>query len=115
MLQARGRRQQPSHLVLAQHHRQLTHVPHADQLARQIRPVERLREEEPQRRHDGVHGRRRHAQITLLDLEATHLFRRHRVGRAPEKRREPPDVADIVALRLVSETAHIHLVDKALA
>jgi hypothetical protein len=47
MLEARGCRQQPRHLVLAQHHRQFAHVPHADQLARQVRAVESLNEEEP--------------------------------------------------------------------
>jgi hypothetical protein len=91
---------------LAQHHRQLAHVPHANQLARQIGPIERLREEEPQRRHDGVHGRRRHVQLALLDLEAPNVLRRCGVGRAPQERREPADIADVVALRLVAEAPY---------
>lgn len=115
MLEARGRVEQPRHLVPAQHHRQLALMPHPDQLARQIGPVERLREEEPQRRHDGVHGRRRDIQLALLDLEAPDVLRRCGVRRAPQERREPADVADVVALRLVAEAPYIHLVDETLA
>jgi hypothetical protein len=115
MFEACGCRQQPRHLVLAQDHRQLAHVPHADQLTRQIGPVERLGKEEPQCRYDGIHGRRRHAQVTLLDLEAPNLLRRCCVGRAPEKRREPPDVANVVPMRLRTEAAYVHLVNETLA
>lgn len=86
MLQARNRLQQPRHLVLAQHHRQLALVPHSDQLARQFRSVERLDEEESQRRDNGVHGRRRNGQVTLLDLEVPHILRRCRVRRTPQER-----------------------------
>jgi len=90
-------------------------VNRANQLARQIRPVERLREEEPQRRDDGVHCRHRHTLVELLDLEAPHLLGRRRVGRAPQERREPADAADVVALRLAAEPPHLHLVDETLA
>ena len=61
------------------------------------------------------HGRHRHAEVTLLDLEAPHLLRRGRIGRAPEERRKPADVADLVALRLAVEAAYHHLVDEMLA
>jgi hypothetical protein len=44
-----------------------------------IKPVDRVREEEPQRRDDAVHGRRRHAGVTLFDLEAAHVIRRRRI------------------------------------
>jgi hypothetical protein len=53
----------------------------------------------------------RRSQVALLDLEAPDIFRRRRVGRAPQGRCKPPDVADVVALRLVAEPAYIHLVD----
>ena len=52
---------------------------HPDRLARQVRPVDRVREEEPQRRDNAVHGRRRHAGIALFDLEAAHVIRRRRI------------------------------------
>ncbi|MDR6114498.1 hypothetical protein QE360_001467 [Sphingomonas sp. SORGH_AS789] len=90
-------------------------MPHPDQLAPQVRPVERLREEEPQCRHDGVHGRRRDIQFALLDLEAPDVLRRRGVRRAPQERREPADIADVVALRLAAEALYLHLVDETLA
>jgi hypothetical protein len=45
-----------------------------DQLARQIRPIDGLREEEPQRRDDAVHRRRRYAGLALFNLELTHIM-----------------------------------------
>src|SRR5271157_1782741 len=68
MLQAGGRVEQSRNLLAAQHHGQVARMRQPDQLARQVRPVDRVREEEPQRRDDAVHGRRRHAGVTLLDL-----------------------------------------------
>jgi hypothetical protein len=52
---------------------------HTDQLAGQVRPVNGVQEEEPQRRHNAVHGRRRHARITLFDLEPANVIRRRRI------------------------------------
>jgi hypothetical protein len=79
MLEARGRVEQARDLVPAQYHGQVARMRQTDQLAGQVRPVNGVREEEPQRRHDAVHGRRRHAGIALLDLEATHVIRRRRI------------------------------------
>ena len=61
MLEAGGRVEQSQDFVPAQHHRQVAWMRHPDQLACQFGPVESLREQEPQRRHDAVHGWRRHA------------------------------------------------------
>jgi hypothetical protein len=74
-----------------------------------------VREKEPQRRDDAVHRRHGNASLALLDLEAVQILRRGRVGCAPQKRGEAPDVADVVALRLGREPAHIHVVDQSLA
>ncbi len=57
----------------------------------------------------------RHSQVALLDLEATHLLGRRRVGRPTQECRKPADVANVVALRLAAELTHLHLVDEALA
>jgi hypothetical protein len=88
---------------------------HPDQPAREVGPVERVREEEPQRRDDAVHRRHGNAGLALLDLEAAQILRRGRVGRAPHKRGEAPHVADVVALGLAREPAHVHVVDQTLA
>ena len=54
------------------------------------------------------------AGILLLDLETAHVLGGRGVRRAPQPRREPLDVADIIVLRLGREPAHGHVVDKAL-
>jgi len=76
MLEAGGRVEQSRDLVSAQHHGQVARMGHPDCLASQVRTVDRVREEEPQRRDDAVHGRCRHAGIALLDLESAHVIRR---------------------------------------
>ena len=107
--------EQAGDLVAAQHHGQLARMGQPDQLAREIRPIERVREEEPQRRHDAVNRRHRNAGLELLDLEAPQVVRRGRAGRATQEGGEPPDVADVVALRLSREPAQGHVVDQSLA
>jgi hypothetical protein len=51
-----------------------------NQLAGEVRPVERVGEEEPQRRHDAVHGWRRQARLALFDLEPAQVVGRGGVG-----------------------------------
>jgi hypothetical protein len=51
-----------------------------DQLARQVGPIDSVHEEEPQRRHNAVHARRRHAGIALFDLEPAHIICRRCIG-----------------------------------
>ena len=87
----------------------------ADQLAGKPGPVEGVGEEEPQRRDNAVHGRRRNAGFLLFDLEAADILGGRGVGRAPQPGREPPDIAQIVALRLRAEPAHGHILDQPLA
>jgi hypothetical protein len=109
-----GRVEQPHHLVAAQYHGQVAWMGRPDQLARQVGPIDGLREEEPQRRDDTVHGRRRHAALALLDLELAHVIGRRRVGRASQERGKASDVADVVALGLARKPAHAHVFDHAL-
>ena len=115
VLEAGGGVQQPGDLVAAQHHGQLARMGQPDELARQVRPIDRVGEEEAQRRHDAVHGRHRNAGIALLDLEPAQIIRRRRIGRAAQEGREAPDIANVVALRLSREPAHVHIVDQPLA
>jgi hypothetical protein len=115
VLEAGGRAEQAGDLVAAQHHRQLARMGQPDQLARKVWPIDRVREEEPQRRYNAVHGRHRDADLALLDLEAAQILRRGRGGRASHECGEPPNVADVVALRLVRKPAHVHIVDQSLA
>ena len=88
---------------------------HPDHLACQVRPIDRVRENKHQRRDDAVHRRRRHAGIALFDLEPAHVIRRSSIRRAPQERREAPHIANVVALRLSREPAHVHIVDQTLA
>ena len=81
-----------------------------NQLAGKLWAVERMVEEEPQGRDNAVHGRRRYARFLLLDLEPPHILRSRGMGRASQPRREPPDVTQIVALGLMAEPAHGHVV-----
>jgi hypothetical protein len=53
--------------------------------------------------------------VALFDLEPAKVFRRRRVGPAPQERGKASDVADVVALRLRRKPAHGHIVDQALA
>lgn len=100
MLEADGRVEQAGNLVAAQHDGQIAGMSDANQLARKIRPVERVGEEKSQRRHDTVHRRYRQAGLVLLDLELTDLLRRRRVRRTAQMGRKTTDVTDIIALRL---------------
>ena len=52
--------------------------------------------------------------IDQVQLVAPQILDRGRVGRAPKKGGELPHDADVVALRLVRELAHPHVVDHAL-
>src|SRR3546814_8466435 len=91
-----GRIEQPLHLGHGQYDGDLANLPGADQLAREVGAVERMREQEPQRRDDAVHRRRRYARLVLLELELPDILSGRGMGRAPQPGREPPDVAQIV-------------------
>jgi hypothetical protein len=72
-----------------------------DKPARQVRAVERVGEEEAQRRHDTVHGRHGNAVILLPDLEPAKVVGRGRIRSSAEEGREPADIAEVVALCLL--------------
>src|SRR6516164_3770278 len=82
-------------------------------LACHLRPVAGRREEKPQGRDRAVHRRRLHTLLALTHLIQTQIFRLCLIRRAAEEEREIPDVADIVALRLLSEAADRHVLDHA--
>jgi hypothetical protein len=98
VLEAGRRIQQAGDVVGVQHYGQLARMRHPDQPGREVGSVERVREEEPQRRDDAVHRRHRNAGLALLDLEAAQILLRGRVGRATQKRGEAPHVTEVVAL-----------------
>src|SRR3546814_12998719 len=86
VLEAAGRIEQPLHLGHGQYDGDLANLPGADQLAREVGAVERMREQEPQRRDDAGPGRRRYARPVLLELE------RPEIGRAASRERGGQDV-----------------------
>jgi len=88
VLRRRCRLQQQHHLLDAEHCRYPPWVRHDGETARQIRPVERHRAEEAQGRDRAVDARRLHADLRLVQLEETQVFRRRRVGRATDEGRE---------------------------
>jgi hypothetical protein len=69
MLEACGRPEQLRNLVGAQNDGQGTRVLDRMKLAGKIRSINRVREEEAQRRNDAVHRRHAQARIALFDLE----------------------------------------------
>ncbi len=115
VLEAGGGVEETGNLVSAQDHRQFARVCQPDELARQVRAVDRVGEEEAQRRHNAVHGRHGNAVILLPDLEPAQVIRCRRVRRSAKEACEPPDIADVVALRLLAEPAHGHVVNQPLA
>src|SRR3546814_9823790 len=74
-----------------------------------------MREQEPQRRDDAVHRRRRYARLVLLELALPDILGGRGMGRAPQPGREPPDVAQTVTPRLARKPALGHVVDQPLA
>jgi hypothetical protein len=82
-------------------------------MARHVRSIAGRREKEPQRRHRTVHGRRLHALLALTNLERTQILPFGRVRRAAEEDCEVLNVTDVVALRLLAEAAHGHVLDHA--
>jgi protein-S-isoprenylcysteine O-methyltransferase Ste14 len=107
--------EQADDLLLGEDRWQLACLPDDHQLARQIRPIKRRREEEAQRRDGDVDGRRRRTGLSLMHLEAAHLFRSRRIRRAFKERRELPNATDVVIARLLAEAAQMHVGDHALA
>jgi hypothetical protein len=87
----------------------------ADKPPCQVRAVERVGEEEAQRRHDAVHRRHRNAILLLPHLEPTQVIGGRRIRSSAEEGREPSDIAEVVALRLLAEPAQGHVVDQSLA
>lgn len=114
MLEADRGAEQPAHLVSAQDVGQRARMVEADQPASEIGPLNRMDEEEPQGRDDGIHRRHPEADLLLRDLETAQVVDGRRVGRAPQERRQTPDIADVVALRLTGEPTQGHVVGQAL-
>ena len=99
----------------AQHLGQLARVPDDHQRTRQIPPLQRHEEQEPQRRHRTVDRRRANTVLVLIKLESADLLRRRGVRRAPEECGEASDLANVVLLRMGAHAPHEHVVLHALA
>jgi len=110
ILDAGCRLEQARGLLDAQHIGQLAGMPHDHQRAREIAPPQRHREQEAQRRHRAVDGRWSDPALMLMELEAPDILCGRRVGRTAQERREPPNITDIVLLRMRAGTAHQHIV-----
>src|SRR5579859_144022 len=114
VLETRRRLEQPPDLLDAQHVRKLAGVADQDETSGQIRPVERHGEEEAQRRHRAVDGRRLHPALGLISLETTDILGRRRIRRPHEEGGEAPHEANVVALRVLSKAAYRHVLKHAL-
>src|SRR5258708_34668884 len=79
------------------------------------RPGPRHFEEEPQRGHGRVDGRRLHTGLGQMQLERAQLLRSRGVGGTAEESREPLDGTEVLALRIGHEPGHAHGFEHALA
>ena len=114
VLEAGRGRDQARGLVGAQHRRQFARISQPNELAGEVRPISGVVEEETQGGNSAVHGRRIHAALGLLDLEATDVLGSRSIGRALEKGSETGDGADVVVTGLVGKPADGHVLDEAL-
>jgi hypothetical protein len=113
VLRRQCRPQQQRHLLDAEHRRYPPRLRHDGEPARQIRPVERHREEEAQGRDRAVDARRLHAALRLVQLEEAQFFGRRGIGRAADEGCECTNMTDIIAARVLIETAHGHVFEHA--
>jgi len=113
VLRPGGRLEQPADLLDAEHGRQLARVAHNDEAARQVRPIERHREEEAQCRHGAIDALWLHTTLGLVDLETADVLGRCRVRWPPEERREAPHETDVVTLCVFAQATHGHVFEHA--
>ena len=113
VLQVAGRSDQAGHFLAAQHHRQRLRNTHRAHLVHQFAVIERDLEEELQAGDRGIERDRRDSVIHQMQLIAPQILDTGGVGRAPEKPGKLAHRANVVALRLVRELAHAHVVDHA--
>jgi hypothetical protein len=115
VLDARCRFEQPRRFLEAQHLGQLAGMPDDYQRTRQIPPLQRNQEQEPQRRDRPVDGRRANAVLMLMQLEVSDVPRRRCVGRATKERGQAPNVTNLVLLGMGAQAPHEHVLLHALA
>jgi hypothetical protein len=101
-------------LVPAQHHRQGARHSHRIHLGHQLALIERDLEEKLQPRDRSIERHRRSAEIDQMQLVAPQILDRGRVGRAPKEGGQLSHRTNVMALCLVRELAHPHVVDHAL-
>ena len=114
VLEAGCRREQPGDLLGAERRWRLAGIGRTEQLARQVRPIHRGGEEEPQTRDMAVHRRRRHPGLALLDLAPPNVLGRGAIRGSSEESGETRNDADVVALGLLAKPAQGHVFDEAL-
>jgi hypothetical protein len=78
-------------------------------VSRQIRSIERHREEEAQGRYRAIDALWLHTTVGLVDLEAADILGRRRVRRPPGERSEAPHEPDIITLRVMPQAARRHV------
>ena len=113
MLQVARRGDQAGHLLTAQYHRQGARETHRLHLVHQFAVIERDLEEELQPGDRSIERDRRDAVIDQMQLVAPQILHAGAVGRAPKEAGKLAHRANVVALRLVGEFAHAHVVDHA--
>ena len=114
VLRPRRYLEQSPNLFDVEHRWQPARVADDDEAARQVRPIERHREEEAQRRYRAIDALRLHATLGLVDLEAADILRCRRIGWALEERGETPHETHVVTLRILAQAAHGHVFEHAL-
>jgi hypothetical protein len=107
--------EQPPRFLDAEHIRQRAVIAGDHKGTRQIPALQCHQKQKPQRRDSAVNGRRSHAVLVLIQLEAADILWRRCVGRAADKRGEAPDVTNVVLRCVGAEAPHEHVVLHALA
>ena len=106
VLQVRDRSEQPSNLILAEHHGQGLRHSHGLNLGQQLAAAQRDLEEELQAGERGVDRDRRGALVDQLQLKTAQILSGRGVGCSLEKDGQAADRADIACLGSRLQLAH---------
>ena len=82
-------------------------------LGRKVQPPQRHAKQKPQSGHDAVSIADAHPRLGEVQLESADVLEGGRVGRALKKRREPLAAVDVAPLRVRTELARGHVLDRA--
>ena len=114
-VRVRGYINQARDFLPAQHHGELARLVHGIHFRERLGTLQGHGEEKPQCGDRAVERRTGAAMLNQVQLVAAQILRRGGIGRAAEEAGEVDHREDIMALGLVREFAHPHVIEHALA